>query len=100
MVVVFGIGIILFSLLMIGMFAIYMPSQMKVNGSLIWRNALVLAVSNQIIALGLLTLAGVGGWAVWISKGALILVNPSLRVLLAAFTVDERIKAMQTVPPS
>ncbi len=93
--VAFGIGIILFSLLMIGVFAIFLPSQLKVSGRLIWRNALVLAVSNPIIALGLLMLGGIGVWAVSISKGALIIVIPALWVLLAAFTVDERIKAMQ-----
>lgn len=93
--VVFGIGIILFSLLMIGVFAIFLPSQLKVDGWLIWRNALVLAVSNPIIALGLLMLGGIGAWAVAISKGALIVAVPALWVLLAAFTVDERIKTMQ-----
>lgn len=92
---VFGIGIVLFPLLMLGVFAMYMPSLLKVGGHLVWRNALVLAVSSPIIALGLLALAGIGVWAVWMSKGALIVVIPSLWVLLAAFTVDEQIKAMQ-----
>ncbi len=93
--VAFGIGIILFPLLMIGVFAIFLPSQLQVSGQLVWRNAVILAVSNPIIALGLLALAGIGVWAVWISKGALIIVIPSLWVLLAAFTVDERIKTIQ-----
>ena len=97
LVVVFLIGIALFSLLMIGVFAIYMPSQLKVNGLLIWRNALVMAVSSPIVALGLLVLAGIGAWAVWVSKGALIVVIPSLWVILAAFTVDDRIKTLQAV---
>lgn len=94
---VFGAGIVLFSLLLIGVFAIFMPSQLRVEGRLIWRNALVLAVSSPVIALGLLALGGVGVWAVWVSKGALIVVIPSLWVLLAAFTVDERIRTLRAV---
>jgi hypothetical protein len=89
------LSILLLSLLMIGVFAIYMPSQLKVSGGLIWRNALVLAVSYPIVGLGLLALGYVGIWALSMSKGALIIVIPSLWVVLAAFTVDDRIKAMQ-----
>lgn len=92
---VFGAGVALFSLLMVGVFAIFMPSQLCVAGWLIWRNGLVLAVSSPMVALGLLALGGVGVWAVWVSKGALIVAIPSLWVLLAAFTVDERIRALR-----
>lgn len=100
LVAVFVIGILMFSLLLIGVFAVYMPSQLKVDGLLIWRNALVLAVGNPIIGLGLLALGGAGVWAVWISKGALIVVVPSLWVVLTAYTVDDRIKTMQTAQAS
>ncbi len=95
--IVFLIGFALFTLLLIGVFAIYLPSQLKVNGRLIWRNALVLAVSNPIIGLGMLFLGGIGLWAVWMSKGALIVVMPALWVLMVAFTIDDRIKVMQSV---
>lgn len=97
--VVFVIGIVLLSLLMVGVFAIFLPSQLKIKNLLIWRNALVLAVSNPIIGLGMLVLAGVGIWGVWISKGALILVAPSLWVIMAAFTVDDRIAAFRSNQP-
>jgi hypothetical protein len=96
---VFVIGILLFSLLMIGVFALYLPSQLKVNSLLTWRNALVLSVSNPIVALGLLALGGIGIWAVWVSKGALIVVMPALWIILAAYTVDDRIKTMQAAQP-
>jgi len=91
----FLIGILLLSLFIIAVFAIFMPSQLRVVGLLIWRNALILAVSNPVVGLGLLMLGGIGVWALWISKGALIVVIPSLWVILAAFTVDDRIQAMQ-----
>lgn len=93
--IVFLTGIALLSLLMIGVFAIFLPSQLKINHRLVWRNALVLAVSNPIIGLGILVFAGVGIWVIWMSKGALILVVPSLWVIMAAFAVDDRIAAFQ-----
>jgi hypothetical protein len=89
------IAIVLLALLMIGVFAIYLPSQLKVNGGLIWRNALVLGVRYPIIGLGLLMLGGLGVWAVYASKGTLIVVVPSLWVVLAAFTVDDCIKTIR-----
>lgn len=92
---VFAIGIVMLFLLVVGEFAVFMPSQLKVDGLLIWRNALVLAVSYPIIGLGLLALGGIGIWLVAISKGALIVVVPSLWIVLAAFTVHDRIKTMQ-----
>lgn len=95
-VVVFMIGILLLSLLMIGVFGIFLPSQMKVKSQFVSHNALVLAVSNPITGLGMLALAGVCIWIVWISKGALILVVPSLWVIMAAFTVDDRIAAFRS----
>lgn len=95
-VVVFVTGIVFLSVLLIGVFAIFLPSQLQVEGMLVGRNALVLAVSNPIIGLGMLALAGIGVWAVWVSKGALIVVVPALWVLLAAFAVDDRIKAIRS----
>jgi len=63
---------------------------------MVWHNALVLAVSNPITGLGLLMLAGVGLWSIWISKGALILVVPAVWVIMATFTVDDRIAAFRS----
>ena len=88
-------GIIVLFLLVIGVFAVYMPSQLKVDGRLIGRNALVLAAKYPVTGLGLLMLGGVGVWLVAFSKGALIVVVPSLWVVLAAFTVDDLIKTMR-----
>lgn len=96
LIVVFLIGIVVFALLMIGVFAFFTPSQLKVTGKLAWHNALVLGVSYPIIGLGLLVLAGIGIWAIWVSKGALILMIPALWVIMAAFTVDERIAAFRS----
>jgi hypothetical protein len=96
---VFIIGIALLSALMVGVFGIFLPSQMKITSRLVWRNALVLAVSNPITGFGLLVLAGVGIWSIWISKGALILIVPSLWVIMAAFTVDDRIVAFRSIHP-
>ena len=96
LVLIFLIGILLLALFIVGVFALFMPSQLKVGGLLIWRNALVLGVSYPVIGLGLLMLGGIGIWAVVISKGALIIVIPSLWVVLAAFTVDERIQMLRT----
>lgn len=97
--VVFGIGIVLLSVLMVGVFGMFLPSQMKIKSRFVWHNALVLAVSNPITGLGLLVLAGVGAWSVWISKGALILVVPAVWVIMAAFTVDDRIMAFRSKQP-
>lgn len=95
--VVFMIGVLLLSLLMVGVFGIFLPSQMKIKSRLAWRNAVVLAVSNPITGLGLLMLAGVGIWGIWISKGALILVIPAVWVIMAAFTIDDRIAAFGSI---
>lgn len=96
LILIFVIAIALLMALMIGVFALFLPSQLKVTGVLIWRNALVLAVSNPIIGLGILFLGGIGVWAVAISKGALIIVIPALWVLMAAFTVDDRIQDIRS----
>jgi hypothetical protein len=40
-------------------------------------------------------LGGLGAWAVYASKGTLIVVVPSLWVVLAAFTVDDCIKTIR-----
>lgn len=93
LVIIAGIGLLF--LLVIGVFAIYLPSQLKVEGLLIWRNALVLAASYPVVGLGLVALGAIAIWLVAISKGALIIVVPSLWVVLGAFTVDGQIKALQ-----
>lgn len=83
-------------LLVIGIFAMFIPSLLKVNGLLIWRNALVLAASYPIVGLGLAALGVAGLWLVAVSKGALIFVVPSLWVVLGAFSVQEQINAVQS----
>ena len=83
------------ALLMIGIFALFMPALLGVKGGLVWRNALVLTVHFPIVALGLLALIGVGAWAVWVSRGALVLVVPALWVMIAAYSVQDRIDAVQ-----
>lgn len=93
--VVLATSIGLLFLLVIGVFAIYLPAQLNVGGLLIWRNALVLAASYPVVGLGLLALGVVGLWLVVISKGALIIVVPALWTVLAAFTVSDQIKALQ-----
>ncbi len=96
LVLIFIIAVVLLMLLLIGVFAIFLPSQLKVTGRLIWRNGLVLAVSNPIIGLGILLLAVVGVWVIAISKGALIIAIPALWILMAAFTVDDRIQDIRS----
>lgn len=81
---------------MIGVFALFVPPLLKVRGVLVWRNALVLAVANPVVALGLLALLVVGAWAVWISRGALIFCIPAVWVLVGVFTVHDRISAFQS----
>jgi len=98
--VLLAAGIIVLFLLVISVFAVFMPSQLKVDGRLIWRNALVLAAKSPVIGLGLVMLGGVMVWLVAISKGALIIVLPSLWVVLAAFTVNDLIKGMQAAQSS
>lgn len=93
--VFFAVCALLLGLLMIGVFALCLPALLHVNGLLIWRNALVLAVVNPVTALGLLALLAVAGWAAWVTRGGGLLVVPSLWVLVAVFTVHDRIDAMQ-----
>jgi hypothetical protein len=82
---------------MIGAFALFVPSLLNVRGLLVWRNALVLAAVNPVVALGLLALLAVAGWSIWISRGALILAAPAVWVLIGVFTVHDRIVAFQPV---
>lgn len=95
-VVFFSLCALVLAFLMIGVIALFVPPLLKVKGRLVWRNALVLAVLNPIVALGLLALLAVGAWAVWISRGALILAIPALWTLIAAFSVHDRISALQS----
>ena len=85
------------ALLMIGVFALFLPSLLQVKGVLVWRNALVLAVLYPVVALGLLALLAVGAWAVWVSKGGLILVVPALWAMIAVFSVHDRINALKSI---
>lgn len=82
--------------LMIGVFALFLPALLGVKGRLVWRNALVLTVHSPIVALGLLALLGVGAWVIWISRGALALVVPALWVMIAAYSIQDRISAIQS----
>lgn len=82
-------------LLMIGVFALCAPALLDIEGLLVWRNALVLAVHNPIVALGLLALMAVGIWSIWFTRGALLLVIPSLWALIATFSSQDRINAIR-----
>jgi hypothetical protein len=96
-VLVFITCALLLTLLMISVFALFMPSLLNVRGQLVWHNALVLAVHSPIVALGLLALFGVGTWVIWLSRGALLLVVPALWMMIAAYSVQDRINAIQSV---
>jgi hypothetical protein len=52
------------------------------------------------VALGLVALLAVGGWAVWISRGALLLLIPALWTMIAVFSVQDRINAVQSTSQS
>ena len=96
LIVFFIICAVALAVLMIGVFALFAPALLKVKGVLVWRNALVLAVHYPMIGLGLLALLAVGGWAVWISRGALLLLVPALWTMIAVFSVQDRINAVQS----
>ncbi len=98
-VLFFLICAVVLALLMIGVFALFVPSLLKVRDMLVWRNALVLAVVNPVVALGLLALIALGAWAIWSSRGALIFCIPALWTLIAAFSVQDRITAFQSALP-
>lgn len=95
-IIFFGAAAVLLALLMIGMFALCLPALLKVNVRLAWRNALVLVVVQPIAALGLIALMAVAVWAVWVTRGALILVVPALWVLITVFTVQDCIDTFQS----
>lgn len=95
----FILAAVVLALLMIAVFALFLPALLSVKGVLVWRNALVLAVHSPIVALGLLALLIVGGWAIWISRGALLVVIPALWVMIAAYSVQDRIDAVQSTAP-
>lgn len=92
----FILAAVVLALLMIAVFALFLPALLGAKGVLIWRNALVLTVHAPIVALGLLALLIVGGWAIWISRGALLVVIPALWVMIAAYSVQDRIDAVQS----
>ena len=94
-VVFFAICAVALGLFMVGVFALFLPALLRVKGLLVWRNALLLAVVYPVVALGVLALLAVGGWAVWVSRGGLLLVAPSLWTMIAVFSVHDRINALK-----
>lgn len=94
---IFAVGIVLLSLLLIGVFALFVPSLLKARSGVIVHNALVLALPSPMVGLGIIALAVVGGWAMWVSKGALVVVVPALWVLITSFSIDERIAAVRSM---
>jgi hypothetical protein len=95
LVVIFIMCALVLALLLIGVFALFIPALLKVKSGLAWRNGLMLAVHYPIVALGLLALLVVGAWAVWITRGALLLLIPALWTMIAVFSVQDRIQAVQ-----
>jgi hypothetical protein len=87
---------IVLALLMVGVFALLVPALLKVSGSVIWRNALVLAVSYPMVSLGLLALMAAGIWITWVSRGALLLAVPSLWVIIAVFSTHDLIERLRS----
>lgn len=86
---------VLLALYMIGVFALFLPALLQVKGGLVWRNALLLAVVYPVVGLGLLALLAVAAWAVWVSRGGLLLVTPALWTMIAVFSVHDRINALK-----
>jgi hypothetical protein len=95
LVVIFIVCAIALALLLIGVFVLFIPALLKVKSWLAWRNGLMLAVHYPIVALGLLALLMVGAWVVWITRGALVLLIPALWTMIAVFSVQDRIQAVQ-----
>jgi hypothetical protein len=95
-VLFFIISALVLALLMICVFALFMPVLLNVRSRLAWHNALVFAVHYPIVALGLLALLVVGAWIVWISRGALVLLVPALWIVIAVFSVQDRIHDLQS----
>jgi hypothetical protein len=93
--VIFIICAIVLAVLLIGVFALFTPALLKVKSVLAWRNGLMLAVHYPIVGIGLLALLLVGAWAVWITRGALVLLIPALWTMIAIFSVQDRIQAVQ-----
>lgn len=60
-----------------------------------WRNALVLAVHNPIVALGLVLLGLAAAWGISASGGALVFALPALWAAIAVYTVDDLIHTLQ-----
>ena len=94
-ILLFLICALVLALLLIAVFALFLPALLGVKGVLVWRNALMLAVHFPIVALGLLALLMVGAWAIWFSRGALLLVGPALWVMIATYSVQDCIDAVQ-----
>jgi hypothetical protein len=97
LIVFFSLCMIALAVMMVGVFALFIPALLKVKGMLVWRNTLVLTVHYPMVGLGLLALLVVGVWAVWISRGALVLLIPALWVMIAVFSVEDRINTMQSM---
>lgn len=74
-----------------------LTSAARLNNTLAdaWRNALVLAVHNPIVALGLVLLGLVTAWGISISGGALVFALPALWAAIAVYTVDDLITTLQ-----
>jgi hypothetical protein len=79
--------------LMLAPFALCLPPLTTRRPALVWRNALVLAVRAPWVALGLLALATLVGWAVALSRGALLVALPSLWVVVAVFSTRDLARA-------
>jgi hypothetical protein len=95
LIAICGICIGALMLLMISVFALCVPALLDLDGLLVWRNALVLAVHHPIVAMGLVALIAISIWLVWLTRGALLLVVPSLWALVASFTTQDRINAIR-----
>lgn len=100
LIVFFIICAVTLGLLMISVCALFTPVLLGVRGVLVWRNALVLAVHYPMVALGLVALLAVGAWTVWISRGTLLLLVPALWMVIAVFSIQDRISAIQSAPQS
>lgn len=92
---IFVIGMVLFSLLLVGVYALFVPALLQARAGVIAYNALVLAVHSPVIGIGMLALALAGVWVIVWSKGTLIVVVPALWVLITAFSVAERITVVR-----
>ncbi len=75
--------------LMLSPFVICVSVLYPTNIPLAWRNAFVCTVHFPLVALGLVALALVLGWLVILSKGALLLIAPSLWLCITMYSAYE-----------